>query len=192
MIRRATQGMLWSVFLAVAGYAVAAHAETASSLEYRVKAVFLLNFAKFTQWPSEAFESDRSPIVICILGEDPFGAVMEETIKGETVDGRKLKIKRCKQPAEVAGCQILFLTGMNQDRMVQVLRTMEGSSVLTVGESGTFLEAGGVIAFVMEQNKVRFAINETASERAGVKISSKLLSLAATVQTRRDTASGNQ
>ena len=186
------RGMLLSLFLALAWSAVNGHAESASSLEYRVKAVFLLNFAKFTQWPSQAFENDRSPIVICILGEDPFGAVMEETIKGETVDGRKLKIKRCKEPAEVDGCQILFIKGMNQERMAQVLRKMEGSNVLTVGESGAFLDAGGVIAFVMEQNKVRFEINETASERAGLKISSKLLSLARAVRTMPDADNGSK
>jgi hypothetical protein len=149
------------------------------SLEYQVKAAFLLNFTKFVEWPQSAFEAADSPIAICILGDDPFGAALDRTVAGEVVGGRKLTIQRLKRAPAPKACQELFI---RTDKEISRIPSGLGPGVLTVGEGESFLRDGGMIAFVIESRRVRFSINLSAAENAGLKLSSRLLSVAKSIE----------
>jgi hypothetical protein len=146
--------------------------------EYQLKAAFLFNFAKFVEWPPEAFAEARSPIVIGILGENPFGGDLERTIRNKTISNRSLAVKEIRSLAEATNCHLLFISTSEKQRLPEIIQGLRGASVLTVGETERFTEAGGMINFVLEGNKIRFRINDEAAKSAGLKISSKLLSLA--------------
>jgi YfiR/HmsC-like len=148
-------------------------------LEYQVKAAFLLNFTKFIEWPPAAFGAADSPIAICVLGDDPFGNALDQVVAGEVVNGRKVVVQRIKKALPPQSCQVLFFS-----RTENPLNTLPGvgPGVLTIGEGEHFTRAGGMIAFVLENRRVRFGINETAAEAAGLKLSSKLLNVARFVQ----------
>lgn len=151
--------------------------------EYQVKAVFLLNFTKFIEWPATAFETSKSPMEICILGNDPFGNTLEQMVKGEVVNGRPLAVQRVKHPPPPKSCHVLFMASI--DKNIQALADA-GPGRLTVGEGSTFLREGGMISFVIENRRVRFDVNQTAAQKAGLKISSKLLAVARSVEEARD------
>ncbi len=150
------------------------------SLEYRVKAAFLLNFTKFIEWPPTAFAQPDSPIAICVMGEDPFGATLDLMVSGEVVNGRKVVARRIKSGPSPHSCQVMFIGGPQKD--VATILADSGPGVLTVGEGEAFVHDGGVIAFIIEDRRVRFGINQAAAQRAGLKLSSKLLSVAKSVQ----------
>ena len=147
--------------------------------EYQVKAVFLYNFARFVEWPADP---PTVPIVIGILGEDPFGNALEETVRGKTINGHELAVKHLKSGQEARGCQIVFVASSERRRLRPLLASLGGAGVLTVGETEGFAESGGIISFTLEDDRVRFEINVDAAQRAGLKISSKLLSLAKVVR----------
>ena len=149
--------------------------------EYQVKAAYLYNFLKFVEWPEDAFPDSLAPIVIGISGDDPFGDALPQVIIGKTVQGRDLVIHKYHSGEDMRGAHILFINPLEKKRLPQILSSLRGSGVLTVADTEGFLEAGGMIQFVMENNRVRFAINVDATSRAGLKVSSKLLVLARTV-----------
>jgi hypothetical protein len=149
------------------------------SLEYSVKAAFLLNFTKFIEWPASAFGAADSPMAICILGDDPFGSTLDQIVAGEVVNGRRIVVQRIKRAPTPKSCQVLFVgnSGKDGSRIPPGL----GPGVLTVGAGEDFVRDGGTIAFVIENRRVRFDINQTAAENAGLKLSSKLLNVARSV-----------
>ena len=151
--------------------------------EYEVKAVYLLNFTKFIEWPPTAFETSTSPISICILGNDPFGNTLDQMVKGEFVNGRPVAVQRLKRPPPPKTCHILFSTGIDKESRELA---EPGPGLLTVGEGASFLREGGMIGFVIENRRVRFDVNQAAAEKAGLKISSKLLAVARSVEEARD------
>jgi hypothetical protein len=153
-------------------------AQESQPTEYQIKAAFLFNFAKFVEWPPAAFAEATSPMVIGILGENPFRDDLERTIRGKTINNRPLVIKEFRSPAEATNCHVLFISTSEKQRLPEILKSLHGTSVLTVGETDRFTETGGMINFVAEGNKIRFQINEVAARNAGLKISSKLLNLA--------------
>jgi hypothetical protein len=153
---------------------------TDERLEYQVKAAFLLNFTKFIEWPVSAFDTSDSPIVICILGDDPFGNALDQIVAGEVVNGRRIVVQRIKRPPPVKTCQALFI-GRQEKEVLKNLSDL-GPGVLTIGEGQSFVHDGGMIAFVVENRRVRFGINETAAVSAGLKLSSKLLNVAKSVE----------
>ena len=148
--------------------------------EYRIKAAFLYNFAKFVEWPPEAFEDNDSVLILGVFGDDPFGAALQ-SLRGKTVRGRSLTIKRFDSLLDLDQCHILFITSSAQQQQQKALESLEGSNVLTVGEIQRFAEMGGIINFVVRNNKLRFEINLDAGKRAGLMISSQLLKLADSV-----------
>jgi len=150
--------------------------EGTESLEYQVKAAFLLNFTKFIEWPPSAFRQSDSPVSICILGADPFGSTLDRMLSGEAVNGRKVVAQRIKTIPPPKACQALFVGGPERD-IGKILPAL-GPGVLTVGEGQGFIRDGGMIAFVIENRRVRFEINQASAENAGLKLSSKLLSVA--------------
>lgn len=151
------------------------------SREYAVKAAFLYNFAKFVQWPAASFFDDQTPLNVCILGEDPFGAAMQ-TIQNKTVRGRKLVVHRYRQSEDLEKCHLLFICRSEKEMLSDVLEALRNCSVLTVSDMDAFAERGGVIHFIQVDNKLRFEINLDAAERAALKISSRLLKLARIVR----------
>jgi hypothetical protein len=156
----------------------AGRAQESQPTEYQIKAAFLFNFAKFVEWPEEAFSEPNTPIVIGVLGKNPFGDDLERTVRGKTINGRSLTIKEFRSPTEARDCHILFISTSEKTRLPEVFESLQGASVLTVGETERFTEAGGMINFVLEGSKIRFQVNDAAAKSAGLKISSKLLSLA--------------
>ena len=149
--------------------------------EYQVKAAYLYNFLKFVEWPESAFPDPLAPIVIGISGDDPFGNSLPQVIIGKTVQGRDLVIHKYHSGEDMRGAHILFISPSERKRLPQILSSLRGSSVLTVADIEGFLEAGGMIQFLSENDRVRFAINVDASSRGKLKMSSKLLSLAKVV-----------
>jgi YfiR/HmsC-like len=168
---------LWAIAAALWMPATGKAAEQPS--EYDVKAVFLLNFVKFVEWPAGAFADPDSPIAICILGNNPFGSVLDDLVQGETVSGRKVVVRKLSEPPSPKACQLAFAQGSAKEA-AKALGTL-GRGVLTVGEGESFARDGGIIGFVLENRRVRFEINRTAAETAGLTLSSKLLSVAKAV-----------
>ncbi len=146
--------------------------------EYQIKAAFLFNFAKFVEWPSQAFAAGTSPLVIGILGENPFHDDLARTIQNKTVDEHPVVIKELRSPAQATNCHLLFISTSEKNRLPEIMQSLKGASVLTVGEMDRFTENGGMINFILEGTKIRFQINKDAAARAGLKISSKLMNLA--------------
>lgn len=155
------------------------------SLEYQVKAAYLLNFTRYVEWPSEAFEATGSPVMICVLGRDPFGSVLDATVLGRTTQGRPVSVRRIKSASEAEGCHIVFVSRDTWRGQMDLTRALRALGVLTVGESDEFAQAGGVIGFVLQNETVRFVVNAAARDRAGLRISSRMLSLAAAVYGQR-------
>ena len=147
------------------------------SLEYQVKAAFLLNFTKFIDWPNPV--PGDTPFTICILGDDPFGGAVDRIIEGETVNGRRLAVERIRSQ-QAQSCQIVYVS--RSEKEVSRFLSGLGHGVLTVGEGNQFLREGGMIAFVVSSRHVRFDVNQTAAANAGLRLSSKLLSVARTVE----------
>ncbi len=145
--------------------------------EYSIKAVFLYNFARFTEWPDSAFRASDSPVSVCILGQDPFADELDQ-IKDRTVHGRKLLLKRPRKTAGVEQCHVLFVSASEEKRLSQILDQVESSPVLTVGDMEGFAKAGGAINFTKIGKRIRFDINPTTTKASGITLSSKLLSLA--------------
>jgi hypothetical protein len=158
--------------------AVSKRPTSAGAIEYDVKAAFLLNFTKYVDWPPTAFSAPDSPLTICILGTDPFGRVMDQLVEGELVNGRKIMVERIR-PEQEKACQVLYTSG---SRTVPAALNGGGVAILTVGEGADFIHQGGVIGFVVDNRRVRFDINLKAANSAGLKLSSKLLSVARSVE----------
>jgi hypothetical protein len=152
-------------------------ADKEPTLEYQVKAAFLLNFTKFIEWPPAA--SADGPFTICVLGDNPFGGALDRMVEGETAGGRGLAVQKIdrEQPAH---CRIVFAGRSEKDLSAFLARL--GPGTLTVGEDDSFLREGGMIAFVIDNRRVRFDVNLRAAANAGLRISSKLLNVARSVE----------
>lgn len=145
------------------------------SREYQLKAAFLYNFAQFVEWPPTAFAETNSPLVIGVLGIDPFGEVLDETVRGEVVQGRRFKVERYRRVDEALGCHILFISQSEDRRLEAIIAALRGRPILTVSDIDPFVPRGGMIRFLTEGNKIRLRINVTATREAKLTVSSKLL-----------------
>jgi hypothetical protein len=147
--------------------------------EYEVKAGFLYNFAKFVTWPPNVFDDPNSPIIIGILGADPFGEGIGDVLAGETAQGRPIRVREIARIDDGRPeCHVLFVSQSERRNLPRILRILAATPVLTVGDNDDFAALGGIIQFFLDQGRVRFIINVAASRRAGLKISSQLLRLA--------------
>jgi hypothetical protein len=175
---------LWGMLaVGLFGSAPGSTAQPAPSLEYQIKAVFLFNFAQFVEWPSRAFPDRGSPLVIGVLGEDPFGAFLDETVRGERVDNRPLIVQRYRRVEEIQTCHVLFISQSEVNRLDQIVSSLKGRDILTVGDVESFARRGGMIRFAQEAKKTRLLINVEAAKAANLTISSKLLRPAEIVST---------
>lgn len=150
-------------------------AQTTPPGEYQIKAVFLFNFAQFVEWPPQAFPQAQTPLVIGVLGEDPFGNYLDETVRGETVNDRPLAIQRYRRVEEIKTCHVLFISRSDANRVEQILASLKDRNILTVADAEGFARRGVMIRFVTEKNKIRLRINLEAAKAANLTISSKLL-----------------
>jgi hypothetical protein len=184
-----------ALVLFVAAAAPKAGAAAVASSEYRLKAAFLYNFIKFVDWPGEETADNNEPIVIGIVGKDPFGDALKP-LENKQIKARDVIIKHFKkledpeksdgkdrdelqeQVEVVRKCQLLFICPSEKTRLKEIIDLVKGYSVLTVGDTEGFLELGGIIEFVMEEKKVRFEINIASAKSAKLKIRSQLLRLA--------------
>lgn len=184
MVRRILITMLLSLSV-LNGANSLVHAESQSSPEYLIKAVYMYNFMKFVEWPPEAFKDSLSPINLYILGTDPFGGTLN-FINDKMVKGRRLHIKHVNHVNEISGGHILFISVSERENLRHTLRAVKNSAILTVSEIDGFAEQGGIINFITVENRIQFGINPDAAEQSGLKISSQLLRLAriVTVQSR--------
>lgn len=156
--------------LAIVVLATSAAGAQEVTREYQVKAVFLLNFAKFVEWPPSAQDG---PLTICIAGRNPLGTFLDETVRGETVGGRPIHTRIILEPEP--GCHVMFIP--NGAAVGAYLRASRTAPTLTVGETPGFLGLGGVIGFFVDDGTVRFEINPQAAERAQLRVSARLLQL---------------
>lgn len=166
------------IFLLISVTGFAGVAQTPPPSEYQIKAAFLYNFARFVEWPPQAFPGPRSPIVIGVLGKNVFGDSLEQTIRNKALNDHPFQFQEFQSVKDAAHCQVLFISPSEKKRLPGILKGLSSTRVLTVSETDHFIEAGGMINFVIEDDEVHFEINNTAAKQAGLTISSKLLSLA--------------
>lgn len=161
-----------------------AQAGDADSSEYLIKAGFIFNFAKFVEWPSTAFAQPDSPIVIGVLGTDPFGNVIDRIVEDKKIGARGFVVKRfkwgrdSKDLKDLRECKILFVSSSERSHIDEILQAVKGWPVLTVGETPGFAERGGIVRFTVEDNRVRFEVNVEAARQVELNISSRMLTLA--------------
>ena len=151
--------------------------------EYVLKLGFLYNFAKYVEWPADALEPAGAPMVIGIVGEDPFHEDLERTLDGKTVNSRAFTIRRFPTPSDVERCHILFVPRSEQGRLAEILKRTKDWAVLTVGEDVGFARAGGTAAIVIDGDTPRLEVNVEAAEKVRLTIQAKLLRLATIVTT---------
>ncbi|HEX8679068.1 MAG TPA: YfiR family protein [Chthoniobacterales bacterium] len=161
------------VALAVGGQLFAAD----PSLEYQVKAACVLNAARFVSWPASAFPGADAPLIIGILGENPFGSTLQEVVSGATVRHRLIAVRRVGL-AEARDCHIVFVSRSERDNLDAILSALGDANVLTISEIDRFVQSGGTIGLALDQGKIRFEINQEAASRARLKIDSQFLLLA--------------
>ena len=168
------------------GAAPHVYAGSLSDREYAIKAAFLYNFANFVEWPEATFRDSDTPLIVGILGEDPFGHHLD-ALKGRRVKGRTLEIKHFTRTEDIIACHILFVSTPQQNPHAQVCEALKDTPVLTVSdELEAFPQSGCIINFIIVKNKIRFEINRTPAERVGLNISSQLLSVATVINDKRE------
>ena len=146
--------------------------------EYGLKSVFLYQFCRFMEWPQSAFSSPNDPLIIGIVGDDPFGSSLREAVEGETYHGRPIRVEHYRTPRDIRRCHILFVSRSLVDQMDQILPQIAGKNVITVGETDGFLDHGGMIALTADRNRVHLRVNTSSLRAANVDVSSKLLRVA--------------
>ena len=149
--------------------------------EYDVKAAFIYNFMKFIEWPDRAFVDKHDSMNICVLGKSPFGSALD-FVREEKINNRKIIVKHYNNIHDMERCHILFISRSEEEGLTQILENLKGLNILTISDTKGFAQQGVIINFYIEENKVQFEINQDAAKRSGLKVSSKLLSLAEIVR----------
>ncbi len=168
------------MFAALFGAVPFASAQQPRPAEYRVKAVYLYNFGRFVEWPAGMAQNESFDI--CVMGRDPFGGDLDSTLAGEAINGLKLAARRMDESRDAAGCRILFISASESPHIKEILNALQKTPVLTVSDAPGFIEAGGMIQFVLRENKVRFEVNRGPAEKAGLILSSQLLKVATDIR----------
>jgi hypothetical protein len=163
--------------------AIGLHAQQAPPTEYGVKAAYLFNFTRFTTWAAAAAAVNSVTFDVCVLGRDPFGAALDMTVAGERIEGKRVVVRRIAQPSDTVGCRVLFVSTSEETALTNVLQSLNGSPILTVSDLPRFVERGGMIQFVAEGKRIRFAVNLPAATRVGLTLSAELLRVAVAVKT---------
>lgn len=146
-----------------------------------VKSYYLINFARFVEWPSNAFAAPESPLQIGILGRDVLGSALQ-AYEGQTIKGHRIKIVRSRNLRDLLGCQVLYLSESEEDDLIHLFRTLKSKPILTFGETEGFLMYGGMVRFSTEEGKIKIRVNRRATETAQLKVSSRLLAITTIVE----------
>ena len=150
--------------------------------EYQVKATYLYNFGRFVKWPGAVPAGKGDSFSVCVLGQDPFGSILDSTLAGEALDGKPVVLRRISKSQDAGECRILFISSTEEKRLKEILTAIDESGVLTVSDMPGFTRRGGMIQFILEGDRVRFEINVTSAESARLVLSSELLKVAASVK----------
>jgi hypothetical protein len=177
MIRRTLLQLIALAMLATASFSL--RSQPLAAPEYQLKAAFLFNFMQFVQWPASAFADGAgpmaSPMIIAVLGEDPFGEQLDQLVRGEKIRGRAIVVQRHARIEDVGPCQLLYINESDQRKLKDILAKLVQQPVLTVSDAPDFTHHGGMINFVTQDNRVRLLINVDAATAAQLTLSSKLL-----------------
>jgi len=157
-------------------------------VEYPVKLAFLYNFTKFVEWPPDSYLAPGAPLVICIVGHDPFSPDIEGELRSRTVGSHPIEVRTLRPSDIMSVCHMVFVPLTEKDNAARIVRGLKGSSTLTVGETEGFAVRGGIINLTAEGSKLHFEVNLLAADRAGLKISAKMLALAKIVQDEKPSA----
>lgn len=166
-----------------ASVVLSASAQPRFSTEYDIKAAVLFNLGQFVNWPSSAFASPESPLVIGVLGQNPFGRSLERAVEGELIQKRRIVIKYGDTLDAVGSCHILFISRSEARRLPGILKALKGTNTLTVSDTGQFAQNGGMVNLITTGDRVRMIVNQATLEAAGLRASSKLLRIAELVKT---------
>ena len=177
-VRRQSRSVVLGLF-AAAFFATPVLAQRPA--EYQVKAAYLYGFGRFVEWPATAAVSGDGAFVLCVLGEDPFGRLLDQAAEGAVLKNQPVNVRRIGRPEDGAGCDTLFVSASEQPRLPRILSVLGRQPVLTVGDSPEFAQRGGMIGFSMEGSRVRFTVNLAAAQDAGLMLQSELLRVAASV-----------
>jgi hypothetical protein len=169
--------LLWALF-----FVPCLQAQKSKPTDYQVKAVYLINFARFVAWPDK-LGMQRELFTICVFGPDPFGQTLDSVLAGEKIAGRSAVAKRISTAQDSFDCRILFVSSSETGSINRVVETANKQGVLTVSDMPHFANRGGMIQFVTDEKRVRFEVNLTAAQRAGLTLSSELLKVATLVRT---------
>ena len=150
--------------------------------EYQLKAAFLYNFAKFVQWPTKSFSDTTSPLVIGVLGQNPFGNELEKAVQGRTANGRAIIVKQIQKVDAAHAVQLLFVPATDDSRLTELKEICQTQGILVIGESAGFIKRGGMVAFKVEGDNLRFEVNTSAAAGAELKFSAQLLKLASNIR----------
>jgi YfiR/HmsC-like len=150
--------------------------------EYQVEAAYLYNFGRFVEWPAKGTTAQTSRFIVCILGEDPFGQALDTTLAGETIGNQRVVARRISSPQMSGDCQILFISSSEANRLNKIIEALDKAAILTVSDIPQFSQHRGMIQFVSEENRIRFEVNLTATQRAGLTLSSELLKVATVIR----------
>jgi hypothetical protein len=174
---------LAAVLLALAFFAATGLlAQQSKPSEYQVKATYLYNFGRFVKWPGTVPAGKGDSFSVCVLGQDPFGAILDSTLAGEALDGKPVVLRRISKTQDAGDCRILFISSAEEKHLKEILTALDESGVLTVSDMPGFARRGGMIQFVLEGDRVRFEINLTSAESARLVLSSELLKVASSVK----------
>lgn len=147
----------------------------AQSPEYRAKAGFLAAFPNFVEWPNDAFSSEKAPLLVCVFGDFSFGTSLAELTRASLIHGRRIEVRWTHKEQELRSCQIVFVSRSAAGNYGKILKGLQGASALTVGETDEFLENGGAIRFLVDEDRLQFEVNMAATEAARLRISSTML-----------------
>jgi len=173
--RRVYPLLVLLLLLAPAARSFAADPQTLT--EYQIKAGFFFNFTRFVDWPESAFVSTSSPILVCVLGETPLTDLLTDVALGKVVNGRAVSIRRVKASDDLRRCNLLFISAEEERHTAEILASLKKTNTLTVGESPGFTQAGGMINYSIQENRVKLELNLDATTRAGLKVNSKLIAV---------------
>ena len=157
--------------------------------EYQVEAAYLFNFGRFVEWPAKLAPAKTGPFTICVLGQDPFGPALDKTVAGGMIGNQSVAARRISTPHDSGDCQILYISSSEESRLNKIIESLDKNPVLTVSDIPGFSQRRGMIEFVREGNRIRFEVNLTATQSAGLNLSSDLLKVATSV--RRSRQSGD-
>jgi len=177
----ATIAIAWGLLLVPA-----THAQSTKPTDYEVKAAYLYNFGRFVEWPAKLTTTQTGAFSICVLGEDPFGPALDVTLAGEKIGNQKVVARRISSPHESVDCQILFISASEASRLNKIMDSLDKTATLTVSDIPQFSQHRGMIQLVLEGSRVRFEVNLTATQRAGLTLSSELLKVATAVRKDRE------